>query len=166
MKPTKQYTTHISTLLAALRMTNGLVIELGGGQSSTPFLHWVCKAQRRKLLTYENHDAYYNYCRKFQSKDHRIRKVDDWDDIPAQECAVVFVDLHPSSMRHVMANRFKDHADLVVVHDTERDDDNYRNREIWPNFKYRYDFTEARPWTSVVSNKIDLTFFEDEYRKI
>lgn len=166
MKPRKNYTTHISTLLAALKATTGTVIEVGGGQSSTPFLHWVCKAGNRKLITYENHPDYYQYEKSFQSALHRVRKIENWDDMPIEEAGVVFIDHHPSERRSVDAIRFKDHADLVVIHDTERDDENYRMREIWPHFKYRFDFKDARPWTSVVSNTIDLTNFADMYKEI
>lgn len=162
MKPSKEYTTHISTLLVALQATTGTVIELGGGVSSTPFLHWVCKASRRKLITYESHPDYYNYCRKFKSPLHSIRKVDDWNDVAIEDAGVVFVDLHPSNMRHEMAIKFKD-ADLLVIHDTEREDENYQNSKIWQHFKYRYDWKEARPWTTIVSNKVDLTDFDKRY---
>ena len=163
MKPRKNYTTHISTLLVALQATKGLVIEVGGGQSSTPFLHWVCKAGRRKLITYENDKNYFEYAYSFKSPLHRIVKIDNWDDMPIEKAGVVFIDHHPSERRSVDAIRFKDHADLVVIHDTERDNENYRNSEIWPHFKYRFDFKEARPWTTIVSNKIDLTDFDKRY---
>lgn len=166
MKPRKNYTTHISTLLVALKATTGPVIELGGGQSSTPFLHWVAKAGGRKLITYENDPTYYHYCRGFRSKDHRVVKVEDWDAVPIDECGVVFVDLHPSNMRHVMANKFKDAAQIVVIHDTERDDNNYQNSAIWPNFKYRFDYMEANPYTSMVSNYIDVSQFKNHYKAI
>lgn len=165
MKPRKNYTTHISTLMVALQATTGKVIEVGGGQSSTPFLHWICKTQRRKLITYENHPAYYEYARTFKSPLHRIVKIDDWDDMVIEPAGVVFIDHHPSYRRSIDAIRFKD-ADLVVIHDTERDDENYRNSDIWPHFKYRYDWKEARPWTTIVSNKIDVTNFGDRYHAI
>lgn len=163
MTPRKNYTTHISTLLVAIQATEGKVIELGGGQSSTPFLHWVCKAGRRKLVTYESSQKYYDYEHTFTSPLHRVIKVENWDDVPVEPCGVVFVDHHPSGRRSIDAIRFKDAADLVVIHDTERDDENYRNSDIWPHFKYRFDFTEARPWTTIVSNKINVTNFGDRY---
>lgn len=166
MKPRKSYTTHISTLLVALQATTGTVIEVGGGQSSTPFLHWVCKASGRKLITYENHPAYYEYARTFKSHLHSIRRIDDWDDMKIEGAGVVFIDHHPSQRRHIDAIRFKDSADIVVIHDTERDDENYRNREIWEHFKFRYDYTDTRPWTTMVSNHIDVSTFGDRYRLI
>lgn len=166
MKPRKNYTTHISTLMVALQATTGTVIEVGGGQSSTPFLHWICKAQRRKLITYENHPAYYEYARSFKSPLHSIRKIEDWDDMKIEKAGVVFIDHHPSERRSVDAIRFKDHADIVVIHDTERDDEKYKVKEIWPHFKYRYDWTECRPWTTMVSNTIDVTGFGSKYQEI
>lgn len=156
MKPSKEYTTHMPTLLVALKATTGLVVEVGGGQSSTPFLHWMCKLGNRKLITYESDLNYYNYERKFQSTLHRVRKIEDWDDMKIEEAGVVFIDHHPSSRRSVDAIRFKD-AQIVVIHDTERDDENYRNSEIWPHFKYQYTYKDARPWTTMVSNSIDVS---------
>jgi hypothetical protein len=166
MKPRKNYTTHISTLLVALQATTGKVIELGGGQSSTPFLHWVCKAAGRKLISYENHPAYYEYEHTFTSPMHRVIKVDDWDEVPVEPVGVVFIDHHPSERRHVDAIRFKDAADLVVVHDTERQNENYNNDEIFANFKYHYTYKDTRPWTSIVSNKIDVSNFGERYKLI
>lgn len=166
MKPSKTYSTHMSTLLAALQATDGKVIEFGGGPSSTPLLHWVCKAARRKLLTYESHPKYYEYEHTFTSPLHKIQLVENWNETIVEPAGVVFIDHHPSGRRHIDAIRFKDSADLVVIHDTERDDDNYRNREIWPHFKYRFDFKECRPWTTIVSNKIDLSDFNERYEAI
>lgn len=166
MKPRKNYTTHISTLLVAIQATEGKVIELGGGQSSTPFLHWVCKAGERKLITYDDNQEYYEYEYGFKSPLHAVKKVENWDDVPVEPCGVLFVDHHPSYRRSIDAIRFKDVADLVVIHDTERDDENYRNSEIWPHFKYHYTYKDARPWTSIVSNKIDVTNFGERYKLI
>jgi hypothetical protein len=89
--------------------------------------------------------------------------VDNWDDVKVEPCGVVFIDHHPSGRRSIDAIRFKDAAQLVVIHDTERDDENYRNRDIWPHFKYRFDYKDATPWTSIVSNTIDLTNFAERY---
>jgi hypothetical protein len=161
MKPSKEYTTHMPTLLVALKATTGLVIEVGGGQSSTPLLHWMCKLGNRKLITYENHPDYYAYAKKFQSNLHRVRKIENWDDMPIEKAGVVFIDHHPSSRRSVDTVRFKD-ADIVVIHDTEREDENYRNSEIWPHFKYRHTYKDARPWTTMVSNKVDVTKLQYE----
>lgn len=166
MTPRKTYTTHISTLLVALQATNGKVIELGGGQSSTPLLHWVCKAADRKLVTYESDETYYQYERTFRSPMHSIRKVSDWDDVEIEPAGVVFVDHLPPERRAIEAIRFKDVADLIVIHDTERDCSQYHTRRIWPHFKYQYTWKEGRPWTSIVSNKIDVVDFGERYKKI
>lgn len=167
MKPQKAYTTHMSTLLVAIQATEGKVIEFGGGPSSTPFLHWICKAGNRKLTTYESNQAYYEYEHKFTSPLHRIIKVDDWDEVPIEHAGVVFIDHHPSERRLVDTLRFKEVADLIVIHDTERqNDDQYRNEEIWPHFKYVFHWKDARPWTSIVSNVIDVTNFGERYKYI
>jgi hypothetical protein len=166
MKPSKAFTTHISTLLVALQATKGKVIEFGGGPSSTPFLHWVCKAADRKLVTYESHPKYYEYEHTFTSPMHRIIKIDNWDDVVEEPVGVVFVDHHPSERRRIEAIRFKDLADIVVVHDTERTGEPYGNEEIMKHFKYQYTYKATRPWTSILSNKIDVTNFGERYKNI
>ncbi len=159
----KNYSTHMPLLIKVLLASEGTVVEIGGGIYSTPFLHWMCKFQNRKLITYENHPDYYDYEKKFQSHDHRVKFVKDWDDIDMPEhISVLFIDHHPSNRRSVDTIKYKDTADYIVIHDTERDEENtYDYRRIWPHFKYRYDYKDAKPYTSVVSNFIDVTKWQN-----
>jgi len=154
----KNYTTHISTLVKVLQMSEGTVIECGGGIFSTPLLHWLCKAMDRNLITYEQDPTYYAFERTFQSRQHSIRFVENWDDIKIPEhCGMVFIDHHPSERRMIELERFKDIADYIVVHDTERESREYNREEVFAMFKYRYDWKKCKPWTSVVSNFHDLS---------
>lgn len=155
----KNYTTHNAVLVKTLLNSEGLVIELGGGIFSTPLLHWLCKMQNRELITYEQEPNYYAFERQFQSRQHRIRFVDDWDKIPIPKHAgVVFVDHHPPKRRMIETLRFKDVADFIVVHDTERESREYNLPEVFAQFKYRHDWKDCKPWTSVFSNLKDLSF--------
>ena len=158
----KNYSTHIPLFIRVLLESEGDVVEFGGGIYSTPFLHWFCKYQNRKLTTYENHPDYYEYEKKFQSNLHRVKFVKSWDDINIDErVGIVFIDHHPSNRRSVDAIKFKDKADYIIIHDTERDDDSYDYSRIWPHFKYRYDYKDAKPYTTVVSNVIDVTQWQN-----
>lgn len=146
-------------LIQAVLNSKGTVIELGGGIFSTPLLHWLCKMLDRDLITYEQEPNYYAFERQFQSRKHRIRFVEDWDKIPVpNHVGVVFVDHHPPKRRMIETLRFKDSADYIVVHDTERQDRKYNKEEVFEQFKYRYDWKECKPWTSVFSNLKDLSF--------
>lgn len=155
----KNYTTHIGMLVKVLLASEGTVIECGGGIFSTPLLHWICKFQRRKLITYEHHLAYYAFERQFQSHLHSIRFVKNWDEIDTDtHVGMVFIDHHPPERRMIETLRFKDSADFIVIHDTERVSREYNREEVFEQFKYRHDWKECRPWTSVFSNYKDLSF--------
>lgn len=155
----KNYTTHIGVLVRVLQASKGDVVECGGGIFSTPILHWLCKQEGRKLISYENEPAYYAFERMFQSPAHSVRKVDDWDKIDTKtHRGMVFIDHHPPERRMIELLRFKDSADFIVVHDTERKSREYNREEVFAEFKYRYDWKDCRPWTSVFSNVKDLSF--------
>ena len=148
----KNYTTHMATLVNVLQMSKGDVIECGGGIFSTPLLHWLCKDMDRNLITYEQDPTYYAFERYFQSRQHRIRFVENWDDIKIpKHCGMVFIDHHPSERRMMELERFKDSADYIVVHDTERESRTYNREEVFAMFKYRYDWKDCKPHTSVFS---------------
>ena len=155
----KNYTTHMSVLVKVLQMSEGTVIECGGGIFSTPLLHWLCKEMNRELITYEQDPTYYAFERTFQSRQHRIRFVENWDEISIpKHVGMVFIDHHPPERRMIETLRFKDSADFIVIHDTERESRSYNLPEVFEQFKYRYDWKECRPHTSVVSNFHDLSF--------
>lgn len=157
----KNYTTHISTLIKVLLASKGTVIECGGGVFSTPLLHWVCKMQDRELISYEQEPNYYSFEKQFQSRQHRVRFVKNWDDIPIpKHVGMVFIDHHPPARRMIETLRFKDVADFVVIHDTERESREYNRAEVLEQFKYRHDWKDCKPWTSVLSNSKELNFLK------
>lgn len=155
----KNYTTHMTMLVKVLLASEGDVVECGGGVFSTPLLHWLCKYMNRELTSYENHPDYYAFERMFQSRQHRIRFVDDWDKIDTKtHRGVVFIDHHPPLRRMIETLRFKDSADFIIIHDTERESREYNLPEVFSKFKYRYDWKDCQPWTTVLSNSKDLSF--------
>lgn len=146
----------MTLLIKALAATEGTVVEVGGGVFSTPLLHWLCKMQNRRLITYENEELYYRFSKEFQSPQHPVRLIKDWDDMDFKSHrGVVFIDHHPEHRRGLDALRFKN-ADIIVMHDTERPE-KYNYSEVWKHFKYVAHWRDCKPWTSMVSNKIDVT---------
>lgn len=146
-------------LMRALAETEGTVVEVGGGVFSTPLLHWICKMQGRRLITYENEPQFVAFSKEFQSTQHSIRLINDWDEMDFKsKRGVVFIDHHPESRRGLDAIRFKDSAQIIVMHDTERPE-KYNYGGVWEHFKYVHHWKDCRPWTSVVSNYIDLSNF-------
>ncbi len=154
----KEQGTHILTLIKAVQNTKDDVCEVGAGFSSTPLLHWLCLG--RKLVTYESDPGYAHFARHFRSKNHMTRLVKTFDEVDfKRHWSVVFIDHSPKRplLRGDDAIKFKN-ADLIVLHDTEPESQiNYGYDKVFPHFKYRYDWTLCKPFTSVVSNTIDVT---------
>lgn len=156
---------HLPILMRIMNITDGPVLELGMGLFSTPYLHWACYEQKRKLVSCENKNAFYNmfifddYREKDNGYDyHEMKFVIDWDKVNISgHWSVVLVDHNPGPRRKVEVARLADSADYVVVHDTNgRNDWYYHFTEVFPLFKYRYD-TKFCPQTTVLSNFKDLT---------
>lgn len=148
----KDWSTHIPMLIKYVQKTDKNVMELGSGLFSTPLLHWLCRD--KKLVTYENVPEYYQFAKKFQWKNHSIRFIEDWDKLKTRKhWGVIFID-HNDGHRGEDAIKFKDNADYIIIHDSNADCYGYDN--IWKHFKYRCDWKECKPWTTVLSNFKEL----------
>jgi hypothetical protein len=151
---------HIPLLMEALRVTkNGHVLEMGMGWNSTPLLHWMCFDMNRLLLSLEGDKDWRSKFADYESSSHLIVDVDDWDypEIDKYHWSVVLIDHKPALRRHVDAIRMADKADIVILHDTEPEIDKYyAYRRVWGHYKYRYDWDKVKPYTTALSNTIDL----------
>jgi hypothetical protein len=153
--PSKQYTTHIPMLTKCVLATDGGVLELGSGLSSTPLLHWLCHEKSRPLWTFEDEADYYQFAHKFQSKFHRIRLINFADFKVNGHWSVALVD-QSTKWRVPTILYLKDKVDYIVIHDTEGTA--YGYDKIWSHFKYIHHWKGCVPWTSVVSNFKDLSW--------
>lgn len=155
MKLQKGWTTHMPMLIKVVQETDGSILELGSGLFSTPLLHWLCAEKRRKLMTYEDNEEFFEFAKKFKSRSHSVKLIKDWNEADIErKWSVVLID-HSINRRVIDALKVKDLADFVVLHDTE--DPVYQYEKVWPHFKYRYDWKFCKPWTTVVSNFKDLS---------
>lgn len=157
----KQMSTHMLTLMRCVAETKGDICEVGAGFYSTALLHWL--ALDRQIVTYESDPDYYHYARKFRNQNHRVRKTEDFSDIDFdRHWSFVFIDhtADKTSNPHTRGDdaiKFKN-ADMIVMHDSEPEHEaHYGYDKVWPHFKYRYDWKLSTPWTTVVSNTVDLT---------
>ncbi len=163
LRRAKEWSSHQTMLIKAVFASRGPVAEVGGGLFSTPLLHWICKSLNRKLITYENEPEFYRFAKKFQSKLHIIRWIENWDDMDfKRHWGVVLIDHTPNlpQRRAIDVISFKDTADYIVVHDTYLPE-HFNYGTVWPHFKYRYDWTECKQWTTVVSNFYDVTKWDN-----
>jgi hypothetical protein len=151
--------THVPLLVRVFDVSEGDVLEIGTGWFSTLILHWLAHIKKRKVYSYESKEHWYQRALRYKSPYHEIIKVKDWDELPVdRHWGLVFIDHAPEARRHVEVQRFADHADYIVMHDTQPENDGkYQFGKIWHLFKYRYDWKGAKPWTSVVSNFKDLS---------
>lgn len=155
----QRYSSHFIPLLRAIENTTGDILELGSGPFSTPLIHWKAFETGRKVWTYENDDNFYKQYSCFSSPYHEVVKVDDWSSIEIEKpWGLVFVDHAPAIRRKEEIKRLKQLAQVIVVHDTEgRNDRHYKYSEIYPLFKYIYQYPLVVPKTSYLSNLVDVT---------
>jgi hypothetical protein len=149
---------HLPVLMKLMSITEGPVLELGTGLFSTPYLHWSCFPNKRKLISYENKLKYFELNKQYECDYHKVNFVEEWDKVDLNEhWSIVLVDHNPGPRRREEVKRLANLADYIVVHDTQgRANWYYHYSEVYPLFKYRYDFTKVFPLTTVLSNLKDL----------
>jgi hypothetical protein len=153
MRWSQRYGTHIPILLKAVEVTHGPILELGCGLNSTPFLYWLCKDQDRKFVSYDNSRLW------IATVGYPVEYINDWDKayIDKTHWSIALIDHKPGERRRIDVKRLKDKADFVILHDSEPELNRfYGYKEIYPLFKYRFDYTKFLPNTTVVSNFVNL----------
>jgi len=157
---TSDYNSHRPLLKAALmNITEGTIIEFGMGEGSTELLSMAAKDQERRFISYENNPEWYAKFVHLHSPYNNLKFVTDWDKARVVDCAILFVDHAPGERRKVEIERFKGHAKVIVVHDTEPAADYvYGMSTILGSFKYRLDLVkEGVPMTTVVSDTVNVS---------
>jgi hypothetical protein len=143
-----------------LRVPNGLILELGAGDGSTPALHEVSLATGRSVITIEHDHAWIEHFAHLRSDNHAIVHVQSWTDLDSSivrslPYAIAFVDHAPHARRVVDIAWLAQCARAVVVHDTESNEYGYDG--IFDLFRHHTTFRGHTPWTSVMSNFIDVS---------
>jgi hypothetical protein len=174
------FSTHQALLVAAMLKTQGSILEMGGGNYSTPLVSAFANAQRREAHTIETGPAMFEFLKRFSSPFHKIWPVSGYDfaadgrflpradttraqyiAIQAaflrdfctehpQRWSVVFVDQAPGYLRVPAIEYFADSADFIVTHDTEHDA--YGFEPCLSTFRHRWDFCLYVPHATIVSN--------------
>jgi hypothetical protein len=151
---------HMLVLMRCFELSEGSVLEMGIGVFSTPLLHMLCFRNKRLLVSYDNDSNFVNSHRGFITPWHQLSLVKDWDEINIEDTkwGLAFLDHGPGERRLIDAQKLANNAQLVVCHDSELEvSDYYKYDEISKLFKYRYDYKDLMPNTSVFSNFIDIT---------
>ena len=150
------YGTHRPSLCEAIARTTGPILELGMGDSSTPALHDLAEASDRSVWSYDHDASWVKRYIDLRSDRHRIECVSSWDECPIESTrwGVAFVDHAPGDRRIIDIARLAKQADVIVVHDTE--DAVYGYDRIFGTFAHRLDHRADKPWTTLLSNYIDV----------
>lgn len=143
---------HRPLLLLGLDLTEGLVVEFGSGEGSTPHLRQYCQDQNRNFESWESNKEW--------AKKTGSNYTSSWE-MPSvyRKCGLFFCDHAPGEHRHVVVERMANKADIIVIHDTEEGGaGDYKFERIWHLFKYRLNLnkTGGGAGATAVSNSIDL----------
>lgn len=160
MRYNPNWSSHLPVLIKVMEASEGKVLEMGMGPFSTPVLHWLCLDRKRLLVSYESSLEYFKSNKNFETDLHKVVSVDDWDKVNINNVhwGVVFIDHAPSERRKVDIKQLANCADYIVIHDSEESrEKHYHYSEIYPLFKYRYDYKRQKPYTTVLSNFKDLS---------
>lgn len=151
----------LPVLMKVCQMTYGSILELGAGYNSTAFLHWCAFATNRKVVTYESDPKWFEFAKQFEAPFHEVHLVENWDAIDlSPHWSVALVDHSPPERRRAEVQKLL-HADYVVLHDSDPERVNiHRYHRVRHLFKYHYNYTDAKPNTSVWSNTYDFANFK------
>jgi hypothetical protein len=137
--PIGGYGTHLYPLIVSFNKTSGDVIEFGLGDFSTLVLNEMGKFQNRKIYSYDNDKEWYKNFVDLNCETHKIKLIDDWDQVPIMECGLVLIDHAPKERRVIDIERFQNHAKVIVVHDTDAMD-YYGYQPYFDKFKYKIEY--------------------------
>ena len=158
MKVRIRYGSHLPALIRLVEITEGPILELGIGLYSTPYLHYACLPSKRELTSYENDEAWFKTFKDCRTNFHEVNLVEDWDSLMFDKFwDIAFIDHGPDDRRKDEALKLRNNANYVILHDSDpENDDLYKFSEIYRYFKYRADYTECKPHTTVLSNFMKL----------
>jgi len=154
-----KFGSHLPVLMKLLEITKGPILELGVGMYSTPYLHYACTSTKRKLTSYDSDEKWIRYFKDCRNDYHDVNFIADWNNLEMNDFwDVAFIDHHPDSVRKDSAKKLVNNAKYVVLHDSNPEyDSSYKYSEIYPLFKYRFDYISDKANTTVLSNFVDLS---------
>lgn len=156
---TNDWDSHLPLLWLASKGEYNVITEFGSGSGSTFRLASEANKKSIPFSTWENNIKYYGLLMVAMPNIIRFF-VKDWkantDNIARP--GLLFIDCAPGEIRKGLCEKFKDKADVIVIHDTEESAEYvYGMKEILSTFKYRLDFKpEGLPHTTAVSNFVNV----------
>lgn len=163
LKGVDNFDNHRNLLWPALEATSdtqGLVMELGMGHGSTPFLAEYCDATGRELISFESSEEWLHKFKSSGKYSHSMFLVKDWDIVfdNWSNPDVLLLDQAPGERRMIDLQRFAKSAKIVVLHDSEpAADHGYKCRQYFGLYQYVIDFESPGAWATALSNFVDVT---------
>lgn len=110
------------------------------------------------MTSYDNVEVWIRYFRDCRADFHDVKFIDDWDKLVIDKFwDIAFIDHEPYERRKVEAKRLSNNAKYLILHDSDPESEPlHKYSEIYPFFKYHFDYTLAKPYTTVLSNFVDL----------
>jgi hypothetical protein len=164
---TNNHGTHRPVLIECVKNTDGNILELGCGDSSTTIIKELLKNTNRKLVSIESNFEWYNKFKHLKDENHEILFVDAGNEDTAKTGEiwvefirnnellknmtfdVVFIDQSPWTARTHTLSYFKDICKFVVVHDVDYFPGNNKWGKVINRiptkpiiFKYNFDFSD------------------------
>lgn len=146
---------HRPMLYLAASNTSKPICEFGCGFGSTLLLRNHCKKYKLFFSSYETNPEY-------AGKFNCTTRINDYDEIYLSggefSQGLLFIDSAPGLQRKDLINKHANHADVIVVHDSEKSSQFcYDLEPTLSKFKYRLDYEPiGKPHTTVVSNEINV----------
>lgn len=151
---------HMPLMFACAAVQGGDILELGAGLYSTPPLHYLCRAQRRRLVTVETALSWLNELIGYRCGWHEMiaSKTPATEDCLTEQYGIALVDIAAQHRRPCIQRLH--HIPLVIVHDTEDlHARTYKWEGVLDEYDYRADFI-VEPWswvrTTVLSDTVDI----------
>ena len=136
MNVSLKYGTHLPCLIQAFGKTTGDILELGAGVFSTPYLHYACTLSKRKLVSYENFQEWYDFLKTYENEYHEVNFVEKFADAPIDKpWDIVLIDQTPDSSRSEEIRRLANLVKYIVIHDANPSNDKVtKYSTIYPLF--------------------------------
>lgn len=177
--PYDPYFTHCPVLTKCILNTTGPILELGTGVYSSTFISFL--AGKRKIISLDTDLTWLKGIEnEFKTQTHNFLPiVCDNDDVKYNlemdkfklsnndQYSLVFIDHGLIKERKNDILRFRDIADIIIVHDSSftlnqgHDDITYNYNPIIKTFKYIYEYTKLWPFTCVMSDINDLSWLNN-----
>lgn len=129
MRTATEWGSHLPALLACIAGSTGAVLEIGVGHFSTPHLHAICGVMGRTLVSVEPDTGWFHeFESKYRSSTHDFGR--ELGNVHFMRWGVAFIDHSPGGANRADAfKRLIEVSDYVVVHDAQKESENFKHIE-------------------------------------